>query len=157
MSGRVSDDEDPRIRLLARLAWAAALIFSLLVAAIALAPPAAPQALPEGPLEVPSKQLVTLQEAFFETQPDGATWLRLRFVAPRIGSGPGEYGFDVVEWDMAHLCETLGLPWAAEGGASLIVVSFASAPVAFGEADAAVAQFFEAYRPAGEECLWEEY
>jgi hypothetical protein len=124
--------------------------------AAGLVPRAGAQALPEGPLEVPSKQLVTLQEAFYETQADGPIWLRLRFVAPRIGSGPGEYGFDVVEWDMAHLCETLGLPLAAEGGAEIIVVSFAAAPVDFGESNPDVAQFFEAYRPGEGECIWAE-
>jgi hypothetical protein len=139
------------------LAARAGLRAGLLATAVALAQPALSQALPEGPLEVLSNQRVTLQEAFFEEQPDGAVWLRLRFVAPRIGSGPGEYGFDVVEWDMAHLCETLGLPWAAEGGAELIVVSFANARLEFGETDASVAQFFEAYRPEGGECVWQEY
>ncbi len=150
-------DEDPRIRLIARLAFAAGIAFAILVAAIALAPRADPQGLPEGPLEVPSRQEVTLQEAFWEEQEDGALWLRLRFVAPRIGSGPGEYGFDVVEWDMAHLCETLGVPWAVERGAELIVVSFAAAPVEFGAAAPDVAQFFEAYRPVDGECYWEEF
>ncbi len=151
------DDEDPRTRRIARWAFAAGVAFSILLAAIALAPRAEPQTLPEGPLEVPSRQLVTLQEAFLEEQADGEIWLRLRFVAPRIGTGPGELDFNVVEWDMAHLCETLGLPLAAEAGAALIVVSFASAPAAFGETDATVTQFFEAYRPEGEECAWEEF
>ena len=150
-------DEDPRIRLIARLAFAAGIAFAILVAAIALPPRATPEGLPEGPLEVPSRQMVTLQEAFWEEQEDGALWLRLRFVAPRIGSDPGEYGFDVVELDMEHLCETLGIPWAAEGGAELIVVSFAAAPVEFGTPSPEVAQFFEAYRPVDGECVWEEY
>ncbi len=139
-------------------ARAAGLCAAILAAAVAIAPMAwAQEALPEGPLEVPSRQLVTLQEAFYEEQQDGSLWLRLRFVAPRIGSGPGEYGFDVVEWDMAHLCEVLGIPLAAEGGAELIVVSFANAPVGFGESNPDVAQFFEAYRPRDGECHWEEY
>lgn len=152
----MAEDDDPRTRLVARLAWGAALLFSVLVAAVALAPRATPQTLPEGPLEVPSRQLVTLQEAFYETQQDGAVWLRLRFLAPRIGPGPGQYGFDVVEWDMAHLCETLGLPLAAEGGAEAIVVSFANAPIEFGEANPDVAQFFELYLPREGECIWAE-
>ncbi len=151
------DDEDPRIRRLARLAWLAALVFSVLVAAIALAPRAEPQELPDGPLEVPSRQVVTLQEAFYEEQEDCGIWLRMRFVAPRIGSGPGELGFDVVEWDMLHLCETLGVPWAAAGEAELIIVSFAAAPVEFGSSDAGVSQFFEAYRVKDGDCMWEEY
>ncbi|MGY6412234.1 MAG: DUF6497 family protein [Alkalilacustris sp.] len=150
-------DDDPRIRLIARLAFAAGIAFALLVAAIALSPRAEPSGLPDGPLEVPSRQLVTLQEAFWEEQEDGAIWLRLRFVAPRIGSGPGEYGFDLVEWDMVHLCETLGIPWAEEGGAELIVVSFAAEPLEFGAANPDVAQFFEAYRPVDGECAWEEF
>ena len=151
------DDDDPRIRRIARWAFAAGIAFAIIVAAIALAPRAEPQALPEGPLEVPSRQEVTLLEAFYEEQEGGAIWLRLRFVAPRIGSGPGELGFDVVEWDMLHLCEALGIPWAEAGGAELIVVSFASAPVEFGEADPDVAQFFEAYRPENGDCMWEEF
>ena len=150
--------EDPRTRRTARLAFAAGIGCAVLVAALALAPRAAPQeGLPEGPLEVPSRQLVTLQEAFLEEQADGALWLRLRFVAPRIGSGPGEYGFDVVEWDMVHLCEALGIPWAEAGGADLIVVSFAAEPVEFGLSTPDVAQFFEAYRIEDGECAWEEF
>ncbi|MBK5928207.1 DUF6497 family protein [Rhodobaculum claviforme] len=113
--------------------------------------------LPDGLLEVPSRQPVTLQEAFWEEQADGALWLRLRFIAPRIGSAPGEYGFDLVEWDMVHLCETLGLPWADAAGAELIVVSLAAEAVEFGAQTPDVAQFFEAYRPEDGECLWEEY
>ena len=151
------DDDDPRIRRIARLAFAAGLVFAIIVAALALAPRAEPQALPDGPLDVPSGQLVTLQEAFYEEQADGALWLRLRFVAPRIGTGPGELGFDVVEWDMAHLCETLGIGWAAGQEVELIVVSFADAPSEFGAADADITQFFEAYRPEGDECAWEEF
>ncbi len=150
-------DEDPRIRLIARLAFAAGLAFAILVAAIALAPRAQPDALPEGPLDVPSNQRVTLQEAFWEEQADGALWLRLRFVAPRIGSGPGEYGFELVEWDMVHLCEELGLPWAMAEGAELIVISFAAEALPFGATAPEVAQFFEAYRPVDGECLWEEF
>ena len=126
-------------------------------AACAVMAVAAAQDLPEGPLDVPSRQIVTMQEAFWEEQESGALWLRLRFVAPRIGSEPGEYGFDVVEWDMVHLCETLGVPWAEAGGAELIVVSFAAAPVEFGETDPDTAQFFEAYRPVDGECEWEEF
>jgi hypothetical protein len=150
-------DADPRIRWIARLAFAAGAGFAILVAAIALAPRAGSQALPEGPLEVPSRQVITLQEAFFEEQDDGAIWLRLRFVAPRIGAEPGQYTFDLVEWDMVHLCETLGIPLAAEAGAALIVVSFASEPIPFGETNDAVTQFFEAYRPVDGECEWEEF
>ena len=157
MRPELHDDEDPRIRPIARLAFAAGIAFAVMLAAIALAPRAQPQGLPEGPLEVPSRQIVTLQEAFWEEQEDGALWLRLRFVAPRIGSGPGEYGFDVVEWDMAHLCETLGVPWALEGGAEIIVVSFAAEEVEFGATAPEVAQFFEAYRPVDDECVWEEH
>ena len=150
-------DDDPRIRRIARWAFAAGLVFAVVVASLALAPRATPQTLPEGPIEVPSGQLVTLQEAFYEEQEDGALWLRLRFVAPRIGTGPGELGFDVVEWDMAHLCETLGIPLAVEVDAALIVVSFAAAPVEFGVADSSVAQFFEAYTAEDGDCMWEEF
>ncbi|MGY6632375.1 MAG: DUF6497 family protein [Alkalilacustris sp.] len=143
----------------ARPGWipGARAVAAVLGLAIATGAQATAGDLPEGPLQVPSGQLVTLQEAFWEQQDDGALWLRLRFIAPRIGSGPGEYGFDVVEWDMAHLCETLGIPWAAEGGAEVIVVSFAAEAVEFGTSAPEVAQFFEAYRPVAGECMWEDY
>lgn len=162
------DDDDPRIRRIARWAFAAGLVFAIVVASLALAPRAEPQTaepptpelldgLPPGPYDVPSRQEVTLQEALLEAQQDGALWLRLRFVAPRIGSDPGQYGFDVVEWDMMRLCEDLGLPLAAETGAERIVVSFAASPIAFGTADPSVAQFFEVYSPENGDCIWEEF
>lgn len=148
----MSHDEDPGTRRLARAAYAAGVVFAVLVAALALAPRAAPQGLPDRPLGVPSGQSVTLKEAFLEEQDDGAMWLRVRFLAPWISQNAAAY--DLAAADMAHVCRAV-LPVAR--GAERIVVSFSAAEVPFGEAAPGVIQFFEMFRPDGDDCIWEEF
>jgi hypothetical protein len=111
-----------------------------------------------GAVAVPSGQPVTLDEVIWEDG-DGAAVLRLRFLAPEIAAEGGTVGFEAAEGDMHHLCETVGLPLvAAEGRAvAQIVVSLADRPVPFGEADPAVTQFFDAFRPEAGSCVWEGF
>ncbi|MGJ8616077.1 MAG: DUF6497 family protein, partial [Sulfitobacter sp.] len=59
--------------------------------------------------------------------------------------------------DMFELCATLALPYIAqyELESQIIVVSFADRITEFGVSDPDATQFFEAFRPQGDTCIWE--
>ncbi|MBD3662691.1 hypothetical protein H9Q16_02035 [Sulfitobacter sp. TSTF-M16] len=107
-------------------------------------------------VDVPSGQPVELQEVLVDNL-GTETWLRFRFIAPRIAREWGEIGFADAEPDMVHLCETLALPYIAEYGlkGEVIVISLADRATEFGVADPDATQFFEAYRPVDNTCIWE--
>lgn len=107
-------------------------------------------------VDVPSGQPVELHEVLVE-QMENETWLRFRFVAPRIARETGNVDYLQAEPDMIHLCTTLAIPYAAEYGLNgdVIVVSLADRPVEFGAANPDATQFFEAYRPRDGVCIWE--
>ena len=108
-------------------------------------------------VEVPSGQPVTLSEVLLDDGP-GEIWLRFRFVAPQISETGGTISYDMAAPDMDHLCQSLALPYMAEYDltAARIVISLSDRPVEFGESDPAATQFFEAYRPENDRCIWEE-
>lgn len=107
-------------------------------------------------LEVPSGQKVALQEVLVEDI-GGETWVRFRFLAPDIARKGGGVSYEQAAPDMAHLCAELALPYlreyALEG--QMIVISLADRATQFGVPDPEATQFFEAYRPDGEACIWE--
>ncbi len=107
-------------------------------------------------MDVPSGQSVALQEVLVDALGD-ETWLRFRFVAPQIGAGGEGLSYEAVADDMAHLCTALALPYMIEYGLSgdVIVVSLADRQTEFGQANADATQFFEAYRPVDNICIWE--
>lgn len=109
-------------------------------------------------IDVPSGQPVELHEVLVE-QIEAETWLRFRFVTPRIARGAGSISYAQAEPDMTHLCTTLAIPYAAEYGlrSDVIVVSFADRPTEFGAASPEATQFFEAYRPRDGVCIWEGF
>lgn len=113
-------------------------------------------ATPSWAMDVPSGQSVALQEVLVDTLGD-ETWLRFRFVAPQIGVGNGGMNYDAVADDMAHLCASLALPYMAEYAldGDVIVVSLADRETEFGQADPDTTQFFEAFRPVDNTCIWE--
>lgn len=120
---------------------------------------AAGGALPADAQSVPSGQPVGLHEAILEPQPDGTHWLRLRFVAPQLGDGAGRIGPEAAQDDLDYLCRTVGLPVAERSGrdVSRVVISLSREEVAFGAAAPGVTQYFEAYQPAENDCIWEEF
>ena len=120
-----------------------------------LAAPLAPPAAAE-PVAVPSGQPVELIEMRWDAPVEGALWLRLRFLAPQIGT---EFSFAQVESDFAHLCRTVGLPLIDREGRAveLIIVSLSDRPLPFGQTDPKAVQFFESFRPRDETCLWEPF
>jgi hypothetical protein len=113
-------------------------------------------AAPVSAMDVPSGQRIALQEVLVDTLGD-ETRLRFRFVAPQIGVGGAGLNYDAVASDMAHLCAATALPYIAEYALSgdMIVISLADRETEFGQADPDVTQFFEAYRPVDNVCIWE--
>lgn len=102
-------------------------------------------------LPVPSGQLVELLDVVANAPgPDGLT-ARFRFVAPAIA---GAVDFDAASADMAWLCQNYALPRIAGTGPqpAQIVISLSDRPVAFGDPDPDVIQYFEAYRPTAGQC-----
>ena len=106
--------------------------------------------------EVPSGQPVELQEVLVDTIGE-ETWLRFRFIAPRIAAGEDAIDYDKAAGDMEFLCTTLAIPYIAEYALTgdVIVISMADREVAFGESNPEATQFFEAYRIEDDICIWE--
>ncbi|WP_245972404.1 DUF6497 family protein [Rhodovulum iodosum] len=120
---------------------------------------AAGPVLGQATIDVPSGQPVSLIETVWgEPGPTGLT-LRFRFLAPEIARDGGAVDFETAAEDMAYLCEAYALPRLSELGArpSQIVISLSDRPLPFGTADPEATQFFEAYSPEGDRCIWEGF
>ena len=107
-------------------------------------------------LPVPSGQDVELSDVLLDNNP-GELWVRFRFVAPKIGAAVGRIGYDVASIDMAHLCETLAVPYVAQHQLepALVVISMSDRAIEFGRTAPDATQFFEAYRLEQARCIWE--
>jgi hypothetical protein len=94
-------------------------------------------------------------DALVETQPDGDSWLVLRYLAPSIAAGALGYE-DVVEV-LDRLCVEDGLPQSGqfEPPVSQIVVILLDRPVERGVPNPDATQYMGAYLPMGEVCEWE--
>lgn len=123
---------------------------ALLLATLAVSPACAS--------DVPSGQSVSLHEVLIDERED-ATWLRFRFLAPQIGSGDGNIGYDVAGQDMLHLCDTLALTYIEdfELPGDRIVISLMDRVTEFAVADPDATQYFEAFRPVDGSCMWDEF
>lgn len=120
------------------------------------------------PVAVPSGQRVLLSEVLLDESP-GALWARFRFVAPEIrrsdaveaggGTDAAAMTFERSAPDMDHLCESLALEYLRQHdlAATMVVISLSDRPVTFGTQDPEATQFFEAYRPDGDSCIWEAF
>ena len=108
--------------------------------------------------DVPSGQALTLHEVLVDAQ-DTATWLRFRFLAPQIAAGAEQISFDTAGDDMFQLCLSFALPYMAEYALSAdkIVISFMDRITEFGQPDPDAVQYFEAFRPEGDTCIWDEF
>lgn len=107
-------------------------------------------------IDVPSGQPVELREVLVDDLGD-EVWLRFRFIAPEIAREGGSITYATAEPDFMHLCETLALPYIAEYALSgdVIVISLADRDTEFGLPDPDATQFFEAFRPVDNTCIWE--
>jgi hypothetical protein len=121
------------------------------IAAVTVAAPVAASDLPSG-------QEVVLHEVLIDAQSD-ATWLRFRYLAPQIAVGAGQIPFDSAGQDMMALCQNFALPYMSEHAlvADKIVVSFMDRITEFGVPDPDAVQYFEAFRPEGNSCIWDEF
>lgn len=109
---------------------------------------------------VPSGQQITYQEAILEPQPAGDAWLRLRFVAPRIGDGAGNVSFAEAADDMAFLCREVGVEVARQAAPEVtrIIVSLSAEETEFARSYPDIVQYFEQYRITAENtCVWEDF
>lgn len=107
-------------------------------------------------INVPSGQVLYLTE-MLQDEAAPQSLVRFRFVAPEIAVSGRE--FENVVDDMAFLCNEYALPRLAELNLTphQVVISLASAPVEFGEANPSVTQYFEAYSVETGRCIWEVF
>ncbi|MCV2869473.1 DUF6497 family protein [Defluviimonas sp. WL0002] len=113
---------------------------------------------------VPAEEAITLPSGMVVTYldtvhtapgPEGLT-VRFRFTSPDLSTRPADDG--TLE-DMTWLCETYALPRIAVTGPEpqQVIITLADRPVAFGAADPEATQYFEAFRPEGQTCIWEAF
>ncbi len=108
--------------------------------------------------ELPSGLTHELQDVVFE--PQGAHMgavrvVRVRFVQPAL-VGEDAISFEKLEPDFQHLCDTEGLAQKEKSApnAQEIIISIASAPVAFGETAPDVVQYIDAFTVENGACIW---
>ena len=113
-------------------------------------------ATPAFAIDVPSGQPIKLQEVLVDDV-GGEVWLRFRFIAPEIARDGGSVNYEAAATDMFELCATLALPYITQYDleGQIIVVSLADRTTEFGVPDPDATQFFEAFRPQGDTCIWE--
>lgn len=113
----------------------------------------------EEKIEVPSGQQITFVDVVHDAPgPDGLTY-RFRFLAPAIARAGGTVTAETALEDMQTLCDTYALPRVANPGPApgQIIISLSDKPVQFGTPAPDVTQFFEAFRPDGDACIWEGF
>jgi len=113
---------------------------------------AAPVAAEE--IVTPSGMAVTwLETVHGAPGPEGLT-ARFRFLAPGISA---DVDFETAAADMQWLCESFALPRLSALGPqpAQVVISLSDRDLPFGQTDPEAVQFFEAYSPEGEACIWE--
>ncbi|KNG92531.1 DUF6497 family protein [Pseudaestuariivita atlantica] len=110
----------------------------------------------DAPIFVPSGQFVTFHDFVSDAAGEGLMY-RFRFVAPDISPAGRGLTFVEVADDMVHLCQFYAVPKVSEVGPRprQIVVSLMERAIDFGESDASVTQFFEAYSVQDGLCIWE--
>ena len=108
--------------------------------------------------DVPSGQVVELAEVLVDTV-GTETWVRFRFVAPAIAREVGTISYAEAEGDFQALCDDFALGYVDdfELTADVIVISLMDRLVPFGTSDPDASQFFEAFRPGADGCVWEAF
>ncbi|NEX45608.1 acetolactate synthase [Rhodobacter sp. ETT8] len=108
-------------------------------------------------IAVPSGQPVALQDVIWNVPGPEGLAVRFRFVAPQIAREGGTIPYEVAAEDILHLCQTYALPRLAEFGPqpTQIIISMSDQPVPFGESAPQATQFFEAFTPQDDLCIWE--
>lgn len=104
---------------------------------------------------LPSGQPLALWQISWERMEDGrGLQLVIRAIAPEVAA----LGFDAAQADMDWLCATHGLAVTGlpHGAAAQVVVNLMERPIARGQSDPDVAQFFSVYRVEANACIWED-
>ncbi|MBV7408937.1 hypothetical protein KJP29_08070 [Maritimibacter sp. DP1N21-5] len=106
--------------------------------------------------DVPSGQPVSLSEVLID-EVGAEMWMRFRFLAPDIARESGTVTYAEAEPDFQALCDGFALSYMSNFGlsADVVVISLMDRPVAFGTTDPDATQFFEAFRPGPNGCVWE--
>ena len=119
---------------------------------------AAGVAAPVAASNLPSGQVVELYEVLVD-EVTTERWVRFRFLAPEIARDTGVLRFSDVEPDLAHLCDTVALPYLAEFdlGGQGVVISLSDRKVDFGQTDPDATQFIDAFRVDAGACIWEGF
>ncbi|MEM9249123.1 MAG: DUF6497 family protein [Pseudomonadota bacterium] len=120
----------------------------------------AEQGRPPAVAALPSGQDVTPLDMAFEIQPDGQTWLILRYLAPRIARDTGDLGYAAVAPDLDALCDAVGRPAVADAASAgqavdQVVVILRDRPGERGVFDPAATAFISAYRLGQTGCMWQ--
>ena len=112
----------------------------------------------EGEILVPSGNVVTFTEMLWDRPGSGLTY-RFRFVGPDIVLPEGELDYELVERDMAHLCQDFASPRLSQTGPKpgQIVISIADRATEFGEPNPDATELFEAYSVQDNTCTWEPF
>ncbi len=108
------------------------------------------------PVLLPSGIEAHLQEMLWDRPGSGLVY-RFRFVAPAFSTDDAD--FDIVQSDLAHLCNQYALPKLSNVGPmpGQVIISLADRESEFGIYDPDVAQIFEAYRIEDGVCIWEAF
>jgi hypothetical protein len=106
-------------------------------------------------VKLPSGRTVTLLEVITNAPGVEGSTARFRFIVPGLQAGEAESWAD----DMLALCETYALPRVRDNvpAPQQIIISLSDRAVPFGEAAPEAVQFFEAYAPKGDACIWEVF
>lgn len=108
--------------------------------------------------EVPSGQPVSLSEVLLDAV-GSESWVRFRFIAPEIAKETGTVSYGQAEGDFQALCDEFALTYMTDFDltADVVVISLMDRPVPFGTSDPEATQFFEAFRPYADGCVWEAF
>ncbi len=113
----------------------------------------------EETIKVPSGQNVTFIDVVRDAPGPGGLTYRFRFLAPDIARADGTVTDEIAFDDMAALCDAYALPRLADTGPApaQIIISLSDRLVDFGVPNPDATQFFEAFRPEGDICIWEGF
>lgn len=110
--------------------------------------------------QAPSGLDWALQEVIFEpadAAPDARDMVRLRYLSDPL-SDTTAFSYEQIEADFMHYCQGDGLAQMRQSApnATQIIISVASGKLAFGETAPEIVQYFEAFRPEGDVCIWDD-
>ncbi len=105
--------------------------------------------------QTPPALEIAPHDAAFEVQPDGETWLVLRYLAPAIAGRALSY--DAVLPTLDHLCESEGLPAIADSETAVarVLIVLMDRPVVRGTPDPDATQYIGDYAVGEGRCQWE--